>query len=91
MHACTHAYVHDTRPSPRRVVANGDTANKIGTYSLSIAAKHHGVPFFIAAPTTTIDPDLETGEAIHIEQRPPEEASAAPRSVFVVPGGRAGE
>ena len=64
-------------------MANGDTANKIGTYSLSIACKHHGVPFFIAAPTTTIDADLASGELIHIEQRPPEEvrgcACAPPR------------
>lgn len=44
-----------------RVVANGDTANKIGTYSLSIAAAHHKVPFFIAAPTTTLDPNLPDG------------------------------
>lgn len=51
------------------MVANGDTANKIGTYALSIAAKHHGIPFFIAAPTTTLDPNLPSGEHIEIEQR----------------------
>lgn len=56
-----------------RVVANGDTANKIGTYSLGIAAAHHGVPFFVAAPTTTLDATLEDGSQIVIEQRPPEE------------------
>jgi methylthioribose-1-phosphate isomerase len=56
-----------------RVVANGDTANKIGTYNLAIAAAYHNVPFFIAAPTTTLDADLERGEQIEIEQRPPEE------------------
>jgi 5-methylthioribose kinase len=56
-----------------RVVANGDTANKIGTYALGIAAAHHGLPFFVAAPTTTLDADLEDGRAIVIEQRPPEE------------------
>ncbi|KAG2453953.1 hypothetical protein HYH02_002156 [Chlamydomonas schloesseri] len=52
-----------------RVVANGDTANKIGTNALAIACGHFGIPFFIAAPTTTIDPDLPTGEHIVIEQR----------------------
>jgi 5-methylthioribose kinase len=56
-----------------RVVANGDTANKIGTYALGIAAAHHGLPFFVAAPTTTLDADLPSGESIVIEQRPPEE------------------
>lgn len=56
-----------------RVVANGDTANKIGTYSLGIAAAHHGLPFFVAAPTTTLDASLLTGASIVIEQRPPEE------------------
>jgi len=56
-----------------RVVANGDTANKIGTYSLAIAAAYHGIPFFIAAPTTTLDAELATGADIEIEQRPAEE------------------
>lgn len=56
-----------------RVVANGDTANKIGTYALGIAAAHHRLPFFVAAPTTTLDAGLADGSAIEIEQRPPEE------------------
>ncbi|KIZ04682.1 isopentenyl-diphosphate Delta-isomerase [Monoraphidium neglectum] len=56
-----------------RVVANGDTANKIGTYALGIAAAHHSLPFFVAAPTTTLDASLPSGAAIVIEQRPPEE------------------
>ncbi len=58
-----------------RVVANGDTANKIGTYALSIAAKHHAIPFFVAAPTTTLDPNLPSGEHIEIEQRTTEVGS----------------
>ncbi|GFR48766.1 hypothetical protein Agub_g10587 [Astrephomene gubernaculifera] len=58
-----------------RVVANGDTANKIGTKSLSISASHFGIPFFIAAPTTTLDPELPSGEHIVIEQRPQEEVT----------------
>jgi methylthioribose-1-phosphate isomerase len=53
-----------------RVAANGDTANKIGTYQLAITAKHHGVKFLVAAPRTTIDLATPDGEAIEIEQRP---------------------
>jgi methylthioribose-1-phosphate isomerase len=56
-----------------RVVANGDTANKIGTFSHAVAAAAHGIPFFVAAPTTTLDAGLATGEEIEIEQRPAEE------------------
>lgn len=54
-----------------RIAANGDTANKVGTYSLSILAKEHGIPFFVAAPTSTIDRKNKTGEDIlpTIEQR----------------------
>jgi methylthioribose-1-phosphate isomerase len=53
-----------------RVTANGDTANKIGTYQLAITAKYHGVPFLVAAPSTSIDLSLPTGDLIPIEQRP---------------------
>lgn len=52
-----------------RIAANGDFANKIGTYALAIVARHHGVPFYVAAPTSTIDPDVPDGDAIVIEQR----------------------
>ena len=52
-----------------RIAANGDTANKIGTYSLAVLAKEHGLPFYVAAPLSTIDRTLETGDAIPIEQR----------------------
>jgi methylthioribose-1-phosphate isomerase len=52
-----------------RIAANGDAANKIGTYSLSILAKEHGIPFYVAAPTSTIDLNTKTGEDIAIEQR----------------------
>ncbi|MEW5314754.1 MAG: hypothetical protein WDW38_006225 [Sanguina aurantia] len=58
-----------------RVVANGDTANKIGTYALAIYAKYHDIPFFVAAPTTTLDPDMATGAEIEIEQRSSEEVT----------------
>jgi len=56
-----------------RITANGDTANKIGTYTLAIAAKYHNIPFYIAAPTSTIDVSLESGESIPIEERSGEE------------------
>jgi len=56
-----------------RVAANGDAANKIGTYGLAIAAKHHGVPFYVAAPTSTLDARTRTGDEIVIEQRSAEE------------------
>jgi len=52
-----------------RIAANGDTANKIGTYSLAVLAKHHNVPFYIAAPFSTIDPTLPSGDRIPIEER----------------------
>ena len=53
-----------------RIAANGDTANKIGTYSLAVLAKENGIPFYVAAPTSTVDLSLESGEEIEIEQRP---------------------
>jgi methylthioribose-1-phosphate isomerase len=52
-----------------RVAANGDTANKIGTYSLALAARHHDVPFYVAGPRSTLDPHTATGADIEIEQR----------------------
>jgi methylthioribose-1-phosphate isomerase len=52
-----------------RVAANGDTANKIGTYSLALAAHHHDVPFYVAGPRSTLDPHTATGADIEIEQR----------------------
>jgi len=56
-----------------RVAANGDTANKIGTYQLAIAAKHHGVAFIVAAPVTSIDFSCPSGDHIKVEERPTEE------------------
>jgi methylthioribose-1-phosphate isomerase len=52
-----------------RIAANGDTANKIGTYSVAVLAKEHGIPFYVAAPLSTIDPATATGDGIPIEQR----------------------
>ena len=56
-----------------RIAANGDTANKVGTYSLAVLARHHGVPFYVAAPFSTIDPALPSGAGIPIEERDPAE------------------
>ncbi|MCX7084749.1 MAG: S-methyl-5-thioribose-1-phosphate isomerase [Methylococcales bacterium] len=56
-----------------RIAANGDTANKIGTYSLAVLAKQHGVKLMVVAPTTTIDWGIESGSEIEIEQRDPKE------------------
>jgi len=52
-----------------RIAANGDTANKIGTYSVAVLAQHHGIPFYVAAPFSTIDPSIPSGAAIPIEER----------------------
>jgi methylthioribose-1-phosphate isomerase len=52
-----------------RVAANGDVANKIGTYSVAVLAKEHGIPFYVAAPISTLDPELTSGDAIPIEER----------------------
>jgi methylthioribose-1-phosphate isomerase len=56
-----------------RIAANGDTANKIGTYGLAVAARHHGVRFMVAAPTSTIDTAIASGAEIPIEERDPSE------------------
>jgi methylthioribose-1-phosphate isomerase len=53
-----------------RIAANGDTANKIGTYGLAVLARHHGLPFYVAAPFSTIDPGIPDGRSIVIEERP---------------------
>jgi methylthioribose-1-phosphate isomerase len=58
-----------------RIARNGDTANKIGTYGLAILAKYHGVPFYVAAPTSTLDRSLPSGKQIPIEERPAEEVT----------------
>jgi len=56
-----------------RIAANGDTANKIGTYSVAVLAQHHGIPFYVAAPLSTIDPSIPSGAAIPIEERSDDE------------------
>jgi methylthioribose-1-phosphate isomerase len=69
-----------------RIAANGDTANKIGTYSLAIVAKAHNVPFFVAAPLSTIDFDLPSGSEIPIEERHPSEIYQIGETVICPPG-----
>ncbi len=73
-----------------RVAMNGDAANKIGTSVVATVAKYYNVPFYVCAPTSTIDPKTNTGDAIQIEQRPPEEVTEmwykermAPRNIGV--------
>jgi methylthioribose-1-phosphate isomerase len=60
-----------------RVAANGDTANKVGTYNLAVLARHHGIPFWIAGPHTSFDLDTPDGTAIVVEERDPEEVRTA--------------
>ena len=69
-----------------RIAGNGDTANKIGTYTLAVLAKENGVPFYVAAPTTTIDPSLKTGAEIPIEQRSQDEVTHI-QGVAIAPAG----
>jgi len=66
-----------------RIAANGDTANKIGTYGLAVLAAHHRVPFYIAAPSSTFDLACPDGRSIPIEQRDPAEIAAAPPGVGI--------
>jgi methylthioribose-1-phosphate isomerase len=59
-----------------RIAANGDTANKIGTYALAVLAAHHEIPFYVVAPTSTVDPVTPTGAEIPIEERAPAELTS---------------
>ncbi|XP_055586456.1 methylthioribose-1-phosphate isomerase [Uranotaenia lowii] len=69
-----------------RVAANGDTANKIGTYQIALVAKHHGVPFYIAAPFTSIDFSIPSGDFIKIEERPDREMTHVGDYRIAAPG-----
>ncbi|MCA9132568.1 MAG: S-methyl-5-thioribose-1-phosphate isomerase [Planctomycetales bacterium] len=86
------AHVMSTQPidavivGADRITARGDTANKIGTYALAIAAKYHGVPFYVAAPSSTFDRQLLDGADIPIEQREPAEV-VAPYGHAIAPAG----
>jgi len=69
-----------------RIARNGDTANKIGTYSVAVLAKENGVPFYVAAPMSTVDAALADGSAIPIEERKPEEVREAGGRLITLPG-----
>jgi len=66
-----------------RIAANGDVANKVGTYGVAIAAQHHGIPFYVAAPRSTFDPSCPSGDRIPIERRDPSELGDVPPGVAV--------
>ncbi len=68
-----------------RIAANGDVANKIGTYGLAVLCKEHGIPFYVAAPTSTVDLTLASGEGIIIEQRDPREVTGVTVSGVIDP------
>jgi methylthioribose-1-phosphate isomerase len=72
-----------------RVAANGDVANKVGTYGLALAARAAGIPFVVAGPTSTIDPTTPTGAEITIEERDPDEVRQAAGQLLTLPGTRA--
>ncbi|MBE9513052.1 MAG: S-methyl-5-thioribose-1-phosphate isomerase [Chloroflexi bacterium] len=69
-----------------RITSNGDTANKIGSYTLAVLAMEHGIPFYVAAPTTTIDLSLASGDDIPIEERSPQEVTHI-QGVSIAPEG----
>ena len=71
-----------------RIAANGDTANKVGTYSLAVLAKHHGIPFYVCAPLSSVDLSAPDGAAIPIEERPAEEVTTI-RGMRIAPAGTA--
>jgi len=71
-----------------RIARNGDTANKIGTYGLAVLAAHHGIPFYVAAPRSTFDFSMESGDAIHIEERKPEEVTSFGPATVAMSGAR---
>ncbi len=70
-----------------RIAANGDVANKIGTYSLAVLCKEHGIPFYVAAPLSTIDFTMESGYLIPIEERNPREVTHILDKVQIAPDG----
>ncbi|RLG43615.1 MAG: S-methyl-5-thioribose-1-phosphate isomerase, partial [Thermoproteota archaeon] len=58
-----------------RITKNGDVVNKIGSYEIAVLAKHHNIPFYVAAPYTTFDPNIEKGADVTIEERVPHEVT----------------
>jgi methylthioribose-1-phosphate isomerase len=72
-----------------RIAADGSVANKVGTYSLAVLARHHGVPFVVAAPVSTIDLAAADGAAIAVEHRPAEEVTSFAGNAVAPPGSAA--
>ena len=69
-----------------RVAANGDVANKVGTYGVAVLARHHGIPFYVALPRSTFDPGVPEGSGIPIEERDPSEVRGLGAQGIVSPG-----
>jgi methylthioribose-1-phosphate isomerase len=78
--------IHSVWVGADRIAANGDTANKVGTYGLAVNARHHGIPFYVVAPSSTFDLKLDSGEGIPIEERSTQEV-AAPEGHVIAPIG----
>lgn len=78
--------IHSVITGADRIARNGDTANKIGTYSVAVLAMEHGLPFYVAAPLSTIDFSIESGDSIPIEERNPEEVKNLAGRCITVPG-----
>ena len=74
-HLMQRGRVHAIVVGADRIAGNGDVANKIGTYSLAVLAKENGIPFYVAAPTSTVDLSLASGDEIPIEERSPDEVT----------------
>ena len=70
-----------------RIAANGDVANKIGTYAVAVLARVHGLPFYVAAPSSTIDLNTSAGDDIPIEQRDDQEVRSVNGSAAIIPDG----
>lgn len=85
-HCMQRGLIHAVVVGADRIAANGDTANKIGTYSVAIAAKAHNIPFFVAAPLSTIDFELLEGSQIPIEERDPVEIYQVGETRICAPG-----
>jgi len=87
-HFLSRGNIHCVITGADRIAANGDTANKIGTYTLAVLARENSVPFYVAAPLSTIDRSLPSGDGIPIEQRAPEEVTRIQGVPVAAPGVR---
>ncbi|MBW4640018.1 MAG: S-methyl-5-thioribose-1-phosphate isomerase [Gloeocapsa sp. UFS-A4-WI-NPMV-4B04] len=85
-HCMQRGLIHAVVVGADRIAANGDTANKIGTYSLALVAKAHNIPFFVAAPLSTVDFELASGSQIPIEERDPAEIYAVGDTIITPDG-----